>query len=303
MTKSRKGFPQIHSQRAVKELLAQLRGEPIFLLPFEEVRQKLRLSSATYRGLVEVELEQIIGSLSRYQDFTRAFLPRHAKMKQRWATIDQLDAKRFLPPVELYKVDESFFVCDGHHRISVARHSGKRTIKAHVWEYETRVPLDPETTAHDLLIKNEYLEFLEHTRLDESRPEQYIEFTSIGGYRELEYQIALYQIALSEIDGRPFSYEEAAAYWYDMIYTPILQIICQRDMLRDFPARTEADLFVWMISHQDELRKAYGYEVPMVEAADDLKDRHGSKWPRHHLLALKHRLLRPSRRRRSSCQN
>ncbi len=298
---SRKEFRRAHNQVTIKDLLAQLRGQPTHLLPFEEVLQKLRLSSPAYRGLQEVPLDQIIGSFFRYNDFTRTFLPRRAEMQERWAAIDRLAVTRDLPPVELYKVGDAYFIADGHHRVSVARRAGWRTIMAHVREYHTRVPLEPETALGDLLIKKEYLEFLEHTRLDESRPGHYIEFTSLGCYRELECQIASYQAALSQIDGRPFSYEEAAAYWYDMIYTPILQIICQKEMLRDFPGRTEADLFVWVVSHQRELSEAYDYEVPLAEATDGVINQRGVRWPRRFLLGLKERLLGRSRERRSSC--
>jgi hypothetical protein len=297
---SRKEFDSARHQASIESLLAQLRGECVDLLPFEEVRQKLRLASRFYKGLYEVPLSQIIGSVGRHRDFTRSFLPRHSGIRDRWARIDQLAAGTGMPPIELYKVGDSYFVLDGNHRVSVAGRAEAFSIEAHVWEYQTRVPLEPNTTIDDLLIKEEYLEFLERTRLDQSRPEQRIEFTVPGGYRELEYWITLYQAALSQIDERPFSYEEAATYWYDMIYTSVVQIIQQQDMLKDFPGRTETDLFVWVVRHQQELSEAYGYPVPMTEASDYVVDQHGIKWPRRFLLALKERLLGQSHSRPSN---
>jgi hypothetical protein len=139
---SRKEFDRIQRQATIKELLAQLRGAPTFLLPFDEVRQRLNLVDPAYRGLQEVMIERIIGSVGRCHDFTRAFVPRRAAMRDRWATVHRLAAERELPPVELYQVGGAFFVSDGHHRISVARHTGARTIQAHVYEYHTRVPLE-----------------------------------------------------------------------------------------------------------------------------------------------------------------
>lgn len=53
-------------------------------MPFEEVRGKLRLDSHTYRGLKEVPLDQIVGSVARYHDFSRAFRPCHESQRQRW---------------------------------------------------------------------------------------------------------------------------------------------------------------------------------------------------------------------------
>jgi hypothetical protein len=292
-------FNRARRRAVVQDLLAPLYRAPVDLLPFEEIRQKLHLDSETYQGLQDVPLDHIVGSVERYLDFNRAFLPRKDALRQRWQGIVTLQGR--VPPVKLYQIGDIYCVVDGHHRVSVARQNGALAIEAEVWEYHTRVPLGPATTLEELLIKAEYLEFLEHTRLDESRPQQYIELTSLGGYHELECQIASYQVVLSQIDERSFSFEEAAAYWYDMIYTPVLQIICQKDMLGDFPGRTEADLFVWVLGHQRELSEVYGYTVPMTEATDNIKARHSTRWPRRALLAIQERLLGPSRRHRSSC--
>jgi hypothetical protein len=99
-------------------------------------------------GCSEVSVPNSSGGLSREfrpvncNDFTRAFLPRRAEMQERWAAIDRLAVTRDLPPVELYKVGDAYFIADGHHRVSVARRAGWRTIMAHVREYHTRVPLE-----------------------------------------------------------------------------------------------------------------------------------------------------------------
>lgn len=288
---STKEFESARYQAGISDLLAKLRGECADLLPFAEVRQRLHLASGSYRGLHEIPLDQIVGSVGRYREFNRSFLPRRAEMRERWAKIDQLAADSGIPPIEVYKVGDCYFVQDGNHRVSVARQAKCYSIEAYVREYLTRVPLEPDTTIDDLLIKEEYLEFLEHTGLDKSQPEQRIEFTTPGHYRELEYQIALYQGALSQIDERPFEYQEAAVYWYDMIYTAVVQIIQQQGVLKDFPGRTEADLFVWIMRHQQELSAAYGYVVPMTAATDHVVDQHGVKWPRRFLMAVKERLL------------
>jgi hypothetical protein len=293
-------FDRARRRAFVQDILASLRNAPADLLPFDQVRQKLHLDSQTYRGLEDVPLDRIVGSVGRYFDFNRAFLPRHSASRQRWQGVLTLQGR--VPPVDLYKVGDVYFVVDGNHRVSTARQTGGWAIGAQVWEYPTRVPLEPETTFDELLIKKEYVEFLQHTYLDTSRPEQYIELTSPGGYRELEYQIALCQAALSQIDGRPLDYKEAAACWYDMIYIPVLQIVCQKDILKYFPGRTEADLLVWVSRRQQELSEAYGYTVPITEAINHLLARRGIKWPRRLFFALRERLLGQSRRRRTSCR-
>jgi hypothetical protein len=213
-------------------------------------------------------------------------------MRERWATVHRLTSEKELPPVELYQVGEAFFVSDGHHRISVARQTGARIIRAHVYQYPVCTNLGPGTTFEDLLIEEERLEFLKSTGLETSRPEQSIRFTSLGHFSKLECQIASYQAALSLIDGRPFSYQEAAAHWYDMYYTPIVQLIRQREVLNSFAHRTESDLFVWVTAHQRQLSEVYGYDVQISTATDHVKAHHGSRGFRRAFLNLRERLAR-----------
>ena len=137
-----------------QDVLAALTRRPADLLPFEEVRQQLQLHNVRYLGLRDIPLDQIVGSVGRYRDFTRAFLPRQAGMQERWRRIDRLTTTGGgLPPVELYKIGQVYFVRDGNHRVSVARQHGTPSIQAYVWEYESRVSLEPDTDVDSLLCK------------------------------------------------------------------------------------------------------------------------------------------------------
>ena len=64
-----------------------------------------------------------------------------------------------LPPVELYKIGDIYFVRDGNHRVSVARQQGQVYIDAYVTELQVDVPLNPNLSVHDLLLKEEYSDF------------------------------------------------------------------------------------------------------------------------------------------------
>jgi hypothetical protein len=57
-------------------------------------------------------------------------------MEQRWKRIDRAFHRgEELPPVSLYKVGGLYFVLDGHHRVSVARHHGVGWIDAYMKEF------------------------------------------------------------------------------------------------------------------------------------------------------------------------
>lgn len=241
------------------------------LVDFAEVSARLGLKNQRYLGIDEVPLEQIVGSVGRYQDFTKNFLPTTRKMEQRWARVagvylDPLSSG--VPPIELYKVGANFFVKDGNHRVSVARQFEMPTIEAHVWEYPIQLPdVDSESTVDDLLIAAEKQDFLESTGLDHTRPDHNIQLTVPGGYRELLHEIADYQHALETIDGVRPSFGDAAAYWYDVLYTLTLMVCDRTKALERFPDRTAADVYIFTRRRQEALRERYGVNATTSQTA------------------------------------
>lgn len=110
------------------------------LLPFEQVRQQLSFKGQHQRGFYAVPLDKIVGSVNRYLDFDRAFFPRQIRTRDRWLSVALAYYNDIaLPPVELLKVGEIYFVTDGHHRVSVARVWGQEFIDALVTEIDTSV--------------------------------------------------------------------------------------------------------------------------------------------------------------------
>ncbi len=112
------------------------------LLSFEEVRRELPVANKRlHRGTRVVEVDQIVGSVGRFRDFDRSFLPARASVGQRWKRIDRAFQRgEDLPPVELYEIGDSYFVSDGHHRVSVARFHGVPTVEAAVAEFRSKLP-------------------------------------------------------------------------------------------------------------------------------------------------------------------
>jgi hypothetical protein len=242
------------------------------LIDFEEISTRLGLRNTRYRGLQEVELGKIVGSVGRYHDFTRSFLPVTRKMERRWENV----AGTFIssvgtgpPPVELYKVGDSYFVKDGNHRCSVARQLGMVSIEAYVWEYQ--VPGNREDANIDALIMEaERADFLECTRLDSLRPDHGIVVTEPGGYRDLIHQIAGYRDVLQKIDEEEKSHHEAVTGWFDLRYEPIVQIINRERVLENFPERTAADLYIWANRHHAHLEDRYGRRIRYTTAIKSL---------------------------------
>jgi len=252
------------------DLLRLLRGEPRELLPFETVREQLRLHSLIDRGLQEVPLDSIVGSLGRAGDFNRAFLPRSEALRERWEGVRQAaEGDRGFPPVELYKVGEAYFVVDGHHRVSVERSLGAPAIEARVQEFLTPLALDPGTSVEDLLLRRGLDEFLAVTGLVPESPDDF-RVTEPDGYQRLLDHISKHRYYRGMELHRPVTAAEAVASWRETLYRPLVETIRGAGILDDFPGRTETDLYLFVMDHLHYLRESYGHEgVAPAEAFED----------------------------------
>ena len=270
---SLRDFDSARRKAFIQRILALVTRESLDLLPFEQVREQLQLRDQYFRGLHEVPLDQIVGSVGRYQDFTRTFLPRTDALRERWAAVEDLGREGGLPPVELYKVGDAYFVRDGNHRVSVARAKGGTDIEAFVWEYSSLVPLSPADDLDDLLIKQGQVAFLKKTGLNRLRPDHHIELTAPGRYRDLLEHIADHRYYLGQTHGREIKAEEAVSSWYDNVYQPIIRAIRKQGVLKQFPGRTEADLYIWVSRWQFELSERYGSPINAENAVVEFKKR------------------------------
>jgi len=270
-------FRRARHKADLQEVLARLTGKPESLLSFGDVSQRVKIEETGKRTLQEIPLDAIVGSVGRYKDFTRKFLPRLESAKERWARVKASVDSMGLQPIDVYQVGQVYFVLDGHHRVSVAREINAQTILANVINVQSKVPLTPDDKLDDLIIKAEYTNFLEHTRLDQLRPDADIKVTSPGRYQFIEKQIEVYCTILAQNEEKKIAYEEAVYRWYDEVYSPVVGVIRQRGILREFPGRTEADLYLWVSKHRQELENELGWRIDSDTASTDLVDQYSQK--------------------------
>jgi len=273
-------FQSARQRAAVQEILARVTGKSNQLLSYEDVAEKLKLKARTERGVQHIPLNAIVGSVGRNTDFTRTFLPRRTGDQERWANVKavfmDMDKSSKLPPIEVYKVGEVYFVVDGNHRVSIAKQEGFTSIEARVIEFKTNITLTPDVQPDDLIIKAEYVEFLDATRIHEARPNVDLSVTTCCQYDKLLEQIRVCQYLLQEEgeqDVSPIgtvSLHDSAAYWYDTMYIPLAEAIRDRGLLHWFPGRTITDLYIWIAENRAALEKEQGWEIQSDIAATDL---------------------------------
>ena len=266
----RQDFEKARQKAFLNDIKSTFSGRANDLIPFHELRQRLNPEGESYRGMQTVPVAQIVGSMDRFRDFDRTFLPRKKATQGRWTRIDRAFYEDIrLPPIQLYKVGDIYFVKDGNHRVSVARERGVEFIDAEVIEGHVRVPLDSSMSPQELLLQAEYAEFLRHTDLDILEPEHDIRPTALGRYDVIWEHIEGHRAWLSAIWHREATAHEAVKDWYEYIYMPIVRIVRDRGVLDAFPRLTEADIYLWVMKHRTALGEEAGHDIGPIESAQD----------------------------------
>ncbi len=254
-----------------EQILGRLRGRQVDLLSYDTVADQLKVVDSEKRGVEEIPLDAIVGSVGRYDDFTRTFMPRKAHDQERWAGVMAAAPDvSLLPPIDVYQIGDIYFVLDGNHRVSIARQQGYKTIKAQITEVRTRAPLPPGAQPDEMIIHAEYARFLEHTKLDMLRPGLDLRVTVPGRYDDLRAHIEVFRYLAETAENRDLSDEEAHTRWYDDSYLPVVHTIRDLRLHHHFPGRTETDFYLWVADYQAELKNRIGWEISLDEAAAKL---------------------------------
>lgn len=266
-------FQRARRRAALRSVVAKLLGtSDAQLLPYDEVRRRLHAVEGSGATLQDVPLDAIVGSVGRYQDFTREFLPLVDEDKGRWVGVRlAMTGMEGVPPVELYRIGDAYFVKDGNHRVSVARQLGARTINAYVTPVYSRVPLGPDADAEAIALAGSYAAFLEETGIDQLRPGADLRLTEPLRYPSLLEHISVHRYFMGIDEQRPVSWEEAVAHWYDTVYLPVAEAIVEHDLLARFEGRTVTDLYLFLSDHRARLEREFGWSLEGPQLAEGFR--------------------------------
>lgn len=129
-------FARVYAKARRQAFLNQLLHQPTTLKTFGQGVNRNQ-ETGIYRGVQDVEIDKIIGSVSRSNDFDRHFRPLKRSMAHRWAAMLLYFANSTPEPIQVYKLGDAYYILDGHHRVSVARFYGQLILRADVWEFKT----------------------------------------------------------------------------------------------------------------------------------------------------------------------
>ena len=270
-------FRDARFKAQVQSVLAKLSGESNELLNYDDVRSKLKGVESSARHLEDIPVASIVGSVGRYNDFNRSFLPLRDSERDRWVGVKRaMTSLAGVPPIEVYRIGDAYFIKDGNHRVSVARQQGFKYIEAYVTDVATAVPLGPGVQPDDLILKEEFANFLEKTDLHKLRPETAtdaaLRVTAPGGYDKLLEHISLHRYYRGQAEDNEIAYPAAVAHWFDTVFLPTTRLIEERGLLEDFPERTPADLYLWLGDIQKDLEYELGWSLPSTSVATGLSE-------------------------------
>ncbi len=217
-----------------------LADEAVHIKSFKENQRDEEAFDYRLRGLRNVALEQIVGSVGRYLDFDSKFRLNQDLPQDRLENIKAALAKgKQFPPVKLYQIKDEYYVLDGNHRISAAKELGFEDIRADIVEFI------PARKDFENFLYRERADFYDRTALSYDLP-----LTETGQYPRLIEQISVHQRFLESTGKKPLEFEQAADDWYKTIYTPLATVLKQEGLLDHFPGRTLADFYTYISFHQ-----------------------------------------------------
>src|SRR3954462_10504017 len=229
---------------ALSRLRRWLRREPgdvDHILPFDEVVAALGRLQERDTGLQVVPIDAIVGTVDRLQGFDRHFRPTTPQVRARWERIaTAMRRGEPMPPGDLSRVGEVYFVKDGHHRVSVARALGLHEIEARVTEVVTRIGAPRGLMLADLPLKSHERVFFERVPL----PAQARDRVRPGDpwdYARLAEGIEAWGWRWTQEHGRLIDRRELASCWYEEEYVPVVTMLRDAGMLGH---GTEADAYM-----------------------------------------------------------
>ena len=217
---------------------------PRELLDLEEVERRLKPFERRYLGVRAIPIERVVGTDGWSKDFSRDFWPRRSLSPDRLRSLKTAYPEGGFPPITTYKLGETYFVIDGHHRLALARRYRAAAIDADVVELVARVPLPADADMQEVVLRELERVFLEDSGLADARPGVRISAARPAVYLELLENVQIHGYHLMRAENRVVPQREIAADWYDRVYAPAAAALERaRDSGVDRRA-LEADLFL-----------------------------------------------------------
>lgn len=262
-------FLRVRRRQTLARLVQRLRRAPDdvnVILPLDEVLAALGRRGERRLGLQTIRLDSIVGTVDSTRDFDRKFRPTSERVRERWERLALAQRRgESIPPIDVYRVGDLYFVEDGHHRVSIALATGAKTIDAYVTEIDTQLPPGGIRGRRDLLFKSYERIFRERVPLGGPAMAK-ITVTDPWSYAELGEAVEAWGFRWMQDKGRFADRAEIARHWYAEEYQPVVRMMRTAGLIGD---RTEAEAYLRVATERYRLILAHEWSDEIVERLRD----------------------------------
>ena len=289
-------FSKARNKALINEIQHLLSPEEASLISLNDVKQLLKPKAETYQGMKVIPIDKIVGSEGRYKDFDNHFFPKSNFLKQRWERVDEAAIKDIiLPPIKVYELSGVYFVRDGNHRVSVAKARGTEFIDAEVVSLQSEIKLKNPNNMADIvrqIVNYEKRVFYSETGFGDITDYWCLDFSTPGRYDVIYNHILTHKYYINQNKKEEVTMEEAILSWFNHVYLPLVTSIRKKHILHNFPKRTLADMYVWIVRYWDELKQKFGDEIPIDEAVVDFEKKYKIPFYKRIVNGVKRIILR-----------
>ena len=258
-------FLRARRHQVLARLAQRLRREPDdvnVIMPFDEVVAALGFRSERRLGLQTIQLNAVVGTVDSTRDFDRRFRPTTGRVRERWERLALAQRRgESIPPIDVYRIGDLYFVQDGHHRVSIAIATGAKTIEAYVTEVLTQIPATGIRGRRDLLVKNYERLFRERVPLPAEALAK-ITVTDPWSYAELGETVEAWGFRYMQDKGQFLNRAEIARQWYNEEYMPVVRIMRAADLIG---SRTEAEAYMRVAAERYRLIRTHEWNEEIIE--------------------------------------
>jgi hypothetical protein len=263
---SQEDFVRARRRRILSRLSATLRREADdveVMLPFDEVVAALGRRSERDLGLQSIPVDAIVGTVDRGKEFDRNFRPTSARVRPRFERIAKAQRRgESMPPIDVYKVGELYFVRDGHHRVAVAREHRRELIDARVVEVVTEIGLDRSIRLGDLPVKGHERLFYERVPLAREARDR-IRLTDPWQFGALAEAVEAWGFRDMQGSGRLLNRAQVAQRWFDEEYVPVVSMLREVGLMH--PDESETDAYLRLSAERYRLMRTHEWNEETLE--------------------------------------
>jgi len=243
---------------------------------FEEIQKINKAFTGIYLGVKTVAINKIVGSVQKYTDFDKNFVPINQIIEARWCNIYKAFIQdEYMPLVQLYKIKDSYFVYDGNHRISVANYLNFLNIEAEVTEFLPSKDEKEEALYREKLIfEKEY-----GVALD---------FTEVYFFGRIRKEIKDFGSYLKRVEAiENLTRPEKAKLWHNKLYKNAYKILEINNMQNFFQDKSLSDIYIYYLEHKyyesEKKGRNIGYYEGLISFVNTIKS-HENKALDNHIL-------------------